>query len=241
MKKATKGSNKRKSAHASEYSGLLLTPIELRYKPVEAETPSKPAATILDTHFEIDLASISSQIDDRMSALLDHFNIDPNGPQCWWWLAYRLAQKSGIPGFQIDDGAPKKKQGRPVYWSNLRKLQLWADVEVVRDRHRNMAHAPTVHAVCGWFISGARPTSRWHEAPDSKSKSWLSTLCDRYTEGKGLAVKMRPRLGPRPGWLPWKIRRSWIIGRYAEHVPADNPYRGLTTLLTSPSSGESLG
>lgn len=61
---------------------------------------------------------------EKMFLLLDHYNIDRNDEEKWFFLAFNLA-RNHIEGFSLED---KKPKGSPRIWDNFTYLKLYHDV-----------------------------------------------------------------------------------------------------------------
>lgn len=74
-------------------------------------------------HFKTAMKATTEAI-EKMFLLLDHYNIDRNDEEKWFFLAFNLA-RNHIEGFSLED---KKPEGSPKIWDNFTYLKLYHDV-----------------------------------------------------------------------------------------------------------------
>lgn len=102
----------------AKFKGRLAKRLE-RPSPIGLLVPTHKAGTILRQQTEAE----AKERFDRLLLLLDHYDINPQESECWFRLAYCLAQEF-VPGFQYGE-----KRGRKDAWP------VWAKTELALDVH----------------------------------------------------------------------------------------------------------
>ena len=138
----------KKKFKPGSWSGILLKPMVY------------PTRTVLGPSKEEADESINKQASERILALLDHFEISPQGPGALESLVIHLAHKLDIPGFKtVVSGQPAKKVGRGAEW-DVRGIKLYADVdEIVRKEGCSVRQAILNYLVKREEYSTCKPAS----------------------------------------------------------------------------------
>ncbi len=113
--------------------------------------------------------SLATQNIEKLGLLLEHYNIDPNDPDRWFWLSVNLA-KNHVPGFKIK--TKEEKGGRPQEWDIVKYARLFLEVTILMAEKKN---------VSGCNIS--RACNALLKEPEWESYS-RKTLQSRYAEAK---------------------------------------------------------
>ena len=111
----------------SPYSGILSQPIE----------PQRTESLLAPETEEKWQERYRQAIDERMTALLEHYGIDRGSPTTWSTLALVLALEH-VPGCKIQQDN-HRSGGRPTKWKGTKSWELYADVQVlVEEGHSEM-------------------------------------------------------------------------------------------------------
>lgn len=148
----------KKKPKPGSWAGILLTPMVY------------PTRTVLGPSKEEANEQINKQFSERIFALFEHFEINPENPHALESLIFQLVRKMGIPGFKIIvSGQPFKKVGRETQW-DVGGIKLYADVyEIVKKEGCSVRQAILDHLTKRKEYRAHRPASLHARYKETKS------------------------------------------------------------------------